>query len=128
MLEISPEKVCFVILKSREFDAKVEVDDPVPGSSPSDDVMLETLEDMPDDSAQQELTEFIGALNEGEQVSLVALTWLGRGDFTADDFDSAIKEAQYARTDHTASYLLGIPLLSDYLEEGLNQLGHSCEH
>ena len=53
MLEISPEKVCFVILKSREFDAKVEVDDPVPGSSPSDDGMLEILEDMPDDSASR---------------------------------------------------------------------------
>lgn len=127
MLEISPEKVCFVIVKSREFDVKVEVDDPDSGSNPSDDGMVDVLEDMPDDSTEQELTEFIGGLNETEQVNLVALTWLGRGDFTADDFKSALDEALYARTDHTASYLLGIPLLSDYLEEGLNQLGVSCE-
>ena len=127
MLEISPEKVCFVIVKSREYDVKVEVDDPDSGSNPTDDDMVDVLEDMPEDSTEQELIEFIGALNETEQVNLVALTWLGRGDFTADDFTSALKEARYARTDHTASYLLGIPLLSDYLEEGLNQLGISCE-
>ena len=127
MLEISPEKVCFVIVKSREFDVKVEVDDPDSGSNPTDNGMVDVLDDMPGDSTEQELTEFIGALNETEQVNLVALTWLGRGDFTAEDFKAALDEARYARTDHTASYLLGIPLLSDYLEEGLNQLGVSCE-
>ncbi len=127
MLEISPEKVCFVIVKAREYDVKVEVDDPDSGSNAADDGMVDVLEDMPDDATEQELTEFINALNESEQVSLVALTWLGRSDFIADDFKSALAAARYARTDHTASYLLGIPLLSDYLEEGLNQLGVTCE-
>ncbi len=127
MLEISPEKVCFVIVKSREFDVKVEVSDPDSGSNASDDGMVDVLEDTPDDSTEEELIEFISGLNEAEQVNLVALTWLGRGDFTAGDFKSAVAEAQYARTDHTASYLLGIPLLSDYLEEGLNQLDLSCD-
>jgi hypothetical protein len=36
-LTISPEKVCFVIIKAREFDAKDEVTEPDPGSNPSDD-------------------------------------------------------------------------------------------
>jgi hypothetical protein len=36
-LTISPEKVCFIIIKAREFDAKDEVTEPDPGSNPSDD-------------------------------------------------------------------------------------------
>ncbi len=60
-------------------------------------------------------------------MQLIALAWLGRGDYTRNDFPQAIRDAQDARTDHTASYLLGIPLLPDYLEEALSQLGHSCE-
>ena len=44
-LTISPEKVFFVIVKAREFDAKDEVTDPDPGSNPSDDKDAAILED-----------------------------------------------------------------------------------
>jgi hypothetical protein len=127
MLEISPEKVCYLVVKSREYEAKVEIDDPDSGSNASDDSMIDVLEDSADDPVLEELTEFINALNEEEQVQLVALTWLGRGDYSKDEFAQAVTDAQDARTDHTATYLLGIPLLPDYLEEGLSQLGYSCD-
>ena len=38
VLSISPEKVCFIIVKAREFDAKDAVTDPDPGSNPTDDL------------------------------------------------------------------------------------------
>jgi hypothetical protein len=89
--------------------------------------MSSVLEDRVDDPVAQELRGFIGALNEDEQIDLVALTWLGRGDGTIADWDELRAEASRAHNKRTATYLLGIPLLADYLEEGLAQFGLSCE-
>jgi hypothetical protein len=127
VLSISPEKVCFVIIKAREFDAKEEVEDPDPGSNPSDDKDVEILEDYPDDPVVEELTSFIDSLSEDEQIDLVALTWLGRDDYTAEDWPSVRDEAARVHNDRTAAYLLGTPQLGDFLEEGLSMLGFSCE-
>src|SRR5271165_4412965 len=86
-LSISPEKVCFIIIKAREFDAKDVVTDPDDGSNASDDAMVSVLEDHKDDPVLAELTGFIGALTEDEQIDLVALTWFGRGDGTIEDWE-----------------------------------------
>jgi hypothetical protein len=126
-LQISPEKVCFVVIKAREFDVKDLVTEPDPGSNPTDDKMISVLENHADDPVIQELTSFIAAMSEDEQIDLVALAWLGRGDYTADDWKSVREEAAHAHNERTALYLLGMPLLSDYLEEGLELLGYSCE-
>ncbi len=126
-LQISPEKVCFVVIKAREFDVKDAVSEPDPGSNPSDDKMTAVLEDHADDPVVEELTSFIEAMSEDEQVDLVALAWLGRGDYTADDWPSVREEAARAHNKNTATYLLGIPMLGDFLEEGLALLGYSCE-
>jgi hypothetical protein len=128
-LSISTEKVCFVILKAREFDVK-DVDtsfDDDDGSNPADDRMTEVLEDRPDHPVDQELVAFIEAMSEDEQVDLVTMTWLGRGDGTLDDWDDLRAEAARVHNRRTASYLLGIPLLPDYLEETLAAFGRSCE-
>jgi hypothetical protein len=126
-LTISPEKVCFIIVKAREFDAKDEVTDPDPGSNPSDDRDMAVLEDHTDDPVVEELTSFINSLSEDEQVDLVALTWLGRDDYSASDWPTVRAEAARAHNERTAEYLLGTPLLPDFLEEGLSLLGRSCE-
>jgi hypothetical protein len=126
-LAISPEKVCFVVVKAREFDVKDVVSNPDEGSNASDDAMVSVLEDRADDPVAQELRGFIGALTLDEQVDLVTLTWLGRGDGSLEDWDQLRAEALGAHNNRTASYLLGTPLLADYLEEGLSQLGLSCD-
>ena len=71
-------------------------------------------------------TSAIWALNEDEQIDLVALAWLGRGDGELENWDDLRGEASRAHNDRTADYLLGMPLLADYLEEGLSQFGESC--
>jgi hypothetical protein len=129
-LAISPDKVCFVIIKAREFDVKDVVTETDTGSNPSDDKMIAVLEDHGDDPVAQELTSFISDLSEDEQIDLVALAWLGRDDNTIEDWPTLREEAARAhstRTTHTANYLLGTPLLSDQLEEGLSLFEHSCE-
>ena len=126
-LTISPEKVCFIIIKAKEFDAKDEVTEPDPGSNPSDDKEAAVLEDHEDDPVLEELTSLINSLSEDEQIDLVALAWLGRDDYSANDWAAVRQEAARARNERTASYLLGTPLLGDFLEEGMSMLGYSCE-
>ena len=55
-------------------------------------------------------------------MTLVALMWVGRGDFAMSELDEALKEAEDNRTPNTADYLIGTPMLSDYLAEALDQL------
>jgi hypothetical protein len=126
MLEIAPEKVAHVIIKAREYDAKVAAVNPDDGSG-SDGEPIDVLEEMPGDLARPELVSFINALNEDEQAHLVALAWVGRGTFEPDEFNEAVDTARQERVNSTAQYLLGIPLLSNYLEDGLEKLGYSVE-
>lgn len=126
-LSISPEKVCFIIVKARAFEAKDVLTDPDDSSNASDDGMRAVLEDHGDDPVRRELVAFIRALNEDEQVDLVALAWIGRGDGDAETWDEIRAEAQRAHNDRTASYLLGEPLVADYLEDGLAAFGLSCD-
>jgi hypothetical protein len=126
-LAISPEKVCFIIIKAREFDAKDEVTEPDPGSNPSDDKDVSVLEAHADDPVVEELTSLINSLSEDEQIDLVALMWLGRDDYSAADWSDVRGEAVRAHNDRTAEYLIGTPLVADFLEEGLSKLGYSCE-
>jgi Protein of unknown function (DUF3775) len=127
VLTISPEKVCFVIIKAREFDAKDEVTEPDPGSNPTDDKDAAVLEEHEDDPVVEEITSLINSLSEDEQIDLVALAWLGRDDYSASDWPAVREEAARAHNQRTAEYLLGTPLLGDFLEEGLSMLGYSCE-
>lgn len=127
MLNVSVEKICYLIIKAREFDVKVDVVEPNPGSNASDDSMDTVLEDYADDPVYAELKEFISDQNVDEQVELVALAWLGRGTYDAGEWPDAVAEALRAHNDHTAEYLLGMPRLGDYLEEGMSALGQSCD-
>ena len=120
MLDINPEKVRQVIMGARIFDAKEGVSDPNSGSNASDDMMADILEDLGDDATHDELVEFIRSLDEDEQVSLVALAWIGRGTYEAAQLGEALNEARRAHNSRTAEYLTSLPMLGDYLEEGLN--------
>jgi hypothetical protein len=127
MLPIDPDKVCHIIPKARAFDVKTDVVEPDPGSNMAEDDMLEVFEDYPDDATEDELREFIRGLNEEEQVALVALAWIGRGSFSVEEWRDAMEEARHAHNDRTAEYLMGLPLLGDYLAEGLAAFGHTCD-
>jgi Protein of unknown function (DUF3775) len=71
----------------------------------------------------REITGFINAMTEDEQVDLVALMRLGRGDGTIEEWNELRREAGDGRNGRTASDLLGEPLVSDYLAEGLGEFG-----
>jgi hypothetical protein len=89
--------------------------------------VVSVLEDQPDDPVYDELMAFIAGLDEDEQIDLIALTWLGRGDAPIEEWDDLRNEAARTRNERTAAYLLGLPLLPEHLQEGLSQFGRSCE-
>ncbi|MFY9640646.1 MAG: DUF3775 domain-containing protein [Rhodomicrobium sp.] len=125
MLEISPGKVAHVILRSREPGVEGESwdEDADPDSAGADDGQDAIREDLGVDAARQELKEFLEALNEGEQASLLALAWIGRGTYAPGEIAEAIAAARVEHGSNTPAYLLSLPLLPDYLEDALEQMG-----
>ena len=122
-LTISSDQVAFLIEKARQFDVKDIAADPDSGSNGADDDMIDVLEDNGSDPVQKEIYAFVAALTEDEQIDLVALMRLGRGDGTIEEWEDLRKEAADGRNGHTARYLLGEPLLGDLLAEGMAAFG-----
>lgn len=127
MLDLNPEIVCGIIIRAQEFHAKEGIVYPDEPTDDAEDWARQILEDHEDDQTLQELNNVIAELEPDQQVSLVALMWLGRGDFGAEEWESALTQARQRWTPRTAEYLIGTPLVADYLAEGLSQLGYSCE-
>jgi len=92
------------------------------GTSEFEDTEAETLGNPDRDPVYEELCEYIRSLDVDEQSTLVALAWVGRGTYEPDRFSEAMEEARRAHNRRTAEYLLGLPMLGDYLEEGLSAI------
>jgi len=126
-LNLNPDTVCFLIAKAKEFHAKEAVVIPEEPFSASDDWALQVLADHADDLDYQEFCSTVEDLEPDQLLELVALMWLGRGDYDAEQWDEACSAAQDRKTQRTAEYLISTPLVADYLEEGLDLLGYDCE-
>ncbi|GAC1559184.1 MAG: DUF3775 domain-containing protein [Beijerinckiaceae bacterium] len=123
--ELAVEKVCFVIVKAREFDVgAVELGD---ASNASDDKFASVFTRANEETTRQEVTAFINAMNEDEQAELVALAFVGRGEYAPEEWDDALAAARDRGDPPTARYLLGDPLIGDLLEDGLSAFDLSCE-
>jgi hypothetical protein len=127
MLTIPLEKLAYIIEKAREFDAEVP-SDIEEGSNAADDDERQILLDTPDNPTVQELRAAIDGLNIDEREELLALVWLGRGDYAAENWSEVVEQARQTQTATETSYLLGTPLLADYLEQGVSALGLSLQH
>lgn len=123
MLEISPSKIARVIIRARELGAKTGRWD-----TPRDDADADSiLEARASDATEGELRSYIADLNSDEQASLVAVMWIGRDTFTSDDLEEAIETAKVEASAPTEDYLLGVPMLADFLESGLEALGFDAD-
>jgi Protein of unknown function (DUF3775) len=125
-MDIALDKVCELIIRARAIDVKEGVTDPDSGSNPIDDGSTDILTSGTDDATEEEVREFLAGLNDDERFDLVALTWIGRGDFEPEEWGAALKLAREREALSTADYLLGIPNLGDLLDEGLAATGRSC--
>ncbi|KXO75209.1 DUF3775 domain-containing protein [Brucella anthropi] len=121
------ENLEFIIAKAREYDVQVPATDEQSGSNASDDNEVDILDASLANPTRKELFAAIRSLNIDERQELLALMWVGRGDFSADEWDEALSTAADRDNGREAKYLIGTPLLGDYLEEGLVALGFDVE-
>jgi hypothetical protein len=123
-LGISTETVCWVIARARAFDAKEAGEG---DADPDEDDPEAHLLEEEGDTIAEELREAIAEMNEDEQAALIALAWIGRGEFDISEWDEALRTAKERNLRNAEDYLVGMPLLGDYLEEGLAAFGLSCD-
>ena len=127
MLDLNPESVAHIAEKAREFQTE-EISLPQePPTMPIDDRAIEHVAERAGGPGYLDLKDAIDDLEPDQQVSLVALMWLGRGDYDLEEWSAALEYAEEARTNSSAEYLIATPLLADYLLEGLNKHGYEVE-
>ena len=122
-LSLNPEFLRTLLLNLRALMAQEELVSPNSGSNPTDDEGPATLQDDPDNLTHAEVVAAIEDLGPDQQSEIVALMWIGRGDYDAAEFAEAVNEARRRGNRRTAKYLLGMPMLGDWLEEGLEAIG-----
>jgi len=127
MLELNPEIICFIIAKAHEFHTRESIVIPEEPTNPPEDWALQVLAEHGEDLTYQEIKATIEDLEPDQQETLVALMWLGRGDYEAEEWGAAQQAAHESHNERTAEYLIATPLVADYLEEGLSLLGYSCD-
>ena len=125
MLTLPLDDLAFIIEKAREFDAETAPVDEDSGSNPSDDNDVAILEATGDNPTEAELTAALNGLDDDQRIEILALMWLGRGDFDRDEWRDALTQAREIHNESETAYLVSTPLLSDYLEAGLDLLGYS---
>ena len=130
-LAIDPDTVRMFILKAKALSAALN-DDYADGSEHEVELSADSIdnhhhdglaEEKEDDLTEEELRELIDDLNVDEAATLVALTWVGRGDYDAAEWKEALEAARNRGNARTSKYLLGMPMLADHLEAGLDALG-----
>jgi hypothetical protein len=127
VLTISLEKLAFIIEKAREFDAESAPVNENERADGEDERLEAILDETRSNPTYQELVASIESLNDDERDEIIALTWLGRGDFSKQEWRQAKATAHERHNGREAQYLAGTPLLADYLEEAASQLGYSLE-
>ncbi len=127
MLELNPEIVCLLISQAHEFHAKDTLRMPDDAGLSGEDSNMQGQTPFEDDITYQAFKNTVEDLEPDQQEILVALMWLGRGDYDLEEWDAALEAAHEQHNDRTAEYLISTPLVADYLEEGLAQMGYQCD-
>lgn len=127
MLDVNSDTVCRLIGLAHEFHGQEDVVIPEVPDSPSGDWAVQMLADHVGDSTFQEFKSIIDDLDPDQQQQIVALLWLGRGDYSLEEWGDALQEASDQWNEATAEYLIAHPLLADFLDEGLHIHELECE-
>lgn len=126
MLNLNPDTVCFLISRAQVFHSREGLVLPDVPDSPADDWARQALAEQADDTLYEEFKATVDDLEPDQQQALVALMWLGRGEFDKGEWHAALQEAQRNWGSNTAQYLIAHPQLADYLRDGLYELGYTC--
>jgi hypothetical protein len=124
-LRINPDKVCQLMEAGRELAGRVA---PTTGDKTTngDDSPTAFIEQRDDDPTRLEIVEAIAGMNVEEQIELLALLYLGRGDFGIDEWDDALQEARERIEMGDVDFMIGDEAFPDYLGDALDAFGKSC--
>ena len=127
MLKISAAKVAHAIERAREHDA-------VAGSWESqmqqifeDERREAILDHFTNAYTRGALAEFIESLSADEQASLLAIAWIGCGTYAPENLAEALDKAHAEQVYPDGDHLSTIPLLAEYLMEGMEKLSEFAE-
>ncbi len=125
MIDINPETIRFIIDRAHELQSDGDSMFTEPQVNPLEEELLGIRDTPQFDSTDTELKVVVNGLEPDQQQTIVALMWLGRGDFSLNEWEEALEAARDNWTPQTAEYLTGTPLLADYLSEGLAVHGYT---
>lgn len=128
MLQISKAKITRIIDYARDYDSRTSNWDDAGQDEFQDKSAYGFQEEFAGNTTDTELTEFVSSLNKAERASLIALALIGRGRFQPEEVDQAIASVSSETVSRTGDYLLAIPMVGEYLEEGLGKLGYAVEN
>jgi Protein of unknown function (DUF3775) len=123
MPKISAAKVAHAIARAREHDIVAGSWERLMQRAFLDEPGHQTTDSFNSSIAGGVLAEYVDTLDQDEQASLLAIAWIGRGMFPPENFAEAFEKAKSEHLFVDASNLIGIPLLADYLYEGVEKLG-----
>lgn len=127
MFNLNNDIVCNIITRAREIDTENDMYLPGDPSSPQTEYEIDVLAEDTENLTGQELKDIINDLEPDQQKELVALFFVGRGDFDKDQWADALKAAHDVPPQSRADFLISKPMLADFLAEGLSKFGYSCD-
>lgn len=128
-LNLSSPTLAYIIARAREFDAGIDTHpDPIGDTPTLPDFEADYLPASSEDTPYDDLHSALSLLNTEQMITLVAILWVGRGDYGRDSWkDARQAAAEILEERDGADYLCGTPLAADYLTEGLDVLGHQVD-
>src|SRR4029078_4182444 len=127
------DTLCRIILRAREYEAQTASDydrDEDPDNVDDEqEGALSVLEDDINDSVEEELIAAFEDLGEDQLAEVIAVSWVGQGNYEAADWDEAMQEAQDLVSSGSAEAieeLMEQPMLASVLEAGVGALDLSC--
>lgn len=92
------------------------------GGNATDDQVTAALQETEGDLSRNEITQEIESMNDEQQDALVALFWIGRGDAEPADWEQTKALARQQHEGLVSRYLLGKPMVGEYLTDGLEKM------
>jgi hypothetical protein len=127
MFEINKDIICSIIKRAREINIASDLATPDNGDDLSDAEIRQHLAEFQDDLSFQEVRDLINDLDPDQQQKIIALMYMGRGDYDGTEWQAALEQALTVPEENRADYLLSKPGLADYLSDGLQFFNYTCE-
>ena len=100
-----------------EIEAEVELDSATEIDREDQNLLSE---EKASDATREEVSAMIDTLNVDEQAELVALTYVGRGDYEPEDLENAVRDVKADATGPASGILFEIESFPDLLAVGLD--------